>query len=93
MIEVKQLTQHPQFVEAVQLQQKIWGFDDIELLPKGGHMRFRGLLREDSISAPSVEVAHDTSQSKSLVKDGYRRPTLTSHAGDVCAEIQGVHNA
>jgi predicted GNAT superfamily acetyltransferase len=33
MIEVKQLTMHPQFVEAVQLQQEIWGFDDIELLP------------------------------------------------------------
>jgi predicted GNAT superfamily acetyltransferase len=33
MIEVKQLTAYPEFVEAVQLQQEIWGFDDIELLP------------------------------------------------------------
>jgi predicted GNAT superfamily acetyltransferase len=33
MIEVRQLTAHPQFVEAVRLQQAIWGFEDIELLP------------------------------------------------------------
>lgn len=33
MIEVRQLTTHPQFVEAVRLQQSIWGFEDIELLP------------------------------------------------------------
>jgi len=33
MIEVRQLTTHPQFVEAVRLQQAIWGFEDIELLP------------------------------------------------------------
>jgi predicted GNAT superfamily acetyltransferase len=33
MIEVRQLTAYPEFVEAVQLQQEIWGFDDIELLP------------------------------------------------------------
>jgi predicted GNAT superfamily acetyltransferase len=33
MIEVRQLTTHPQFVEAVRLQQVIWGFEDIELLP------------------------------------------------------------
>jgi predicted GNAT superfamily acetyltransferase len=33
MIEVRQLTMQPEFVEAVQLQQEIWGFDDIELLP------------------------------------------------------------
>jgi predicted GNAT superfamily acetyltransferase len=33
MIDVKQLTLQTQFVEAVQLQQEIWGFDDIELLP------------------------------------------------------------
>lgn len=33
MIEVRQLTTHPQFVEAVRLQQTIWGFEDIELLP------------------------------------------------------------
>lgn len=33
MIEAKQLTTHAQFVEAVRLQQEIWGFEDIELLP------------------------------------------------------------
>ncbi len=33
MIEVRQLTTHPQFVEAVRLQQSIWGFEDVELLP------------------------------------------------------------
>lgn len=33
MIEVRQLTTHPQFVEAVRLQQAVWGFEDIELLP------------------------------------------------------------
>jgi len=33
MIEARQLTTHAQFVEAVRLQQKIWGFEDIELLP------------------------------------------------------------
>ena len=33
MIEVKQLTTHPQFVDAVRLQKEIWGFEEIELLP------------------------------------------------------------
>src|ERR1700688_1526804 len=33
MIEVHQLTTHPQFVEAVRLQQAIWRFEDLELLP------------------------------------------------------------
>ena len=33
MIEVRQLTTRPEFEEAVQLQQTIWGFEDIELLP------------------------------------------------------------
>ncbi len=33
MIEARQLTTHAQFAEAVRLQQKIWGFEDIELLP------------------------------------------------------------
>lgn len=33
MIEARQLTTQAQFVEAVRLQQKIWGFEDIELLP------------------------------------------------------------
>lgn len=33
MIEVRPLTAHEQFAEAVQLQQTIWGFADIELLP------------------------------------------------------------
>jgi predicted GNAT superfamily acetyltransferase len=33
MIEVRQLTAHAQFVEAVRLQQTIWGFEDVELLP------------------------------------------------------------
>jgi predicted GNAT superfamily acetyltransferase len=33
MIEARQLTTHAQFVDAVRLQQKIWGFEDIELLP------------------------------------------------------------
>lgn len=33
MIEVRQLTTHAQFVEAVRLQQTIWGFEDVELLP------------------------------------------------------------
>ncbi len=33
MIEARQLTTHAQFVEALRLQQKIWGFEDIELLP------------------------------------------------------------
>ncbi len=33
MIEVRPLTEHEQFREAVQLQQQIWGFTDIELLP------------------------------------------------------------
>ena len=33
MIEIRQLTQHPEFAEAVKLQKAIWGFDDIDLLP------------------------------------------------------------
>ena len=33
MIQVRALTEYPQFQEAVQLQQQIWGFSDIELLP------------------------------------------------------------
>lgn len=33
MIEVRRLTVHEEFAEAVQLQQEIWGFADIELLP------------------------------------------------------------
>jgi len=33
MIEVKQLSEHPQFAEAVELQRQIWGFEDVELLP------------------------------------------------------------
>ena len=33
MIEIRALTQHDEFVEAVQLQQIIWGFEEIELLP------------------------------------------------------------
>jgi predicted GNAT superfamily acetyltransferase len=33
VIQVRALTQHDEFREAVQLQQEIWGFSDIELLP------------------------------------------------------------
>jgi len=33
MIEVRPLTAHAEFQEAVQLQQQIWGFEEIELLP------------------------------------------------------------
>jgi len=33
MIEVRQLTTQPEFVEAVRLQQIVWGFEDVELLP------------------------------------------------------------
>jgi predicted GNAT superfamily acetyltransferase len=33
VIEVRALHEHEEFVEAVQLQQTIWGFEDIELLP------------------------------------------------------------
>jgi predicted GNAT superfamily acetyltransferase len=33
MIEVRALTQHAEFNAAVRLQQEIWGFDEIELLP------------------------------------------------------------
>jgi predicted GNAT superfamily acetyltransferase len=33
MIEIRALTRHEEFSEAVQLQQQIWGFEDIELLP------------------------------------------------------------
>jgi predicted GNAT superfamily acetyltransferase len=33
MIEIRPLTEYAQFQEAVQLQQRIWGFTDIELLP------------------------------------------------------------
>jgi predicted GNAT superfamily acetyltransferase len=33
MIQVRALTQHSDFEEAVRLQQEIWGFTDIELLP------------------------------------------------------------
>lgn len=33
MIEIRQLTQNPEFAEAVKLQKAIWGFDDIDLLP------------------------------------------------------------
>ncbi len=32
-IEIRQLTKHPEFAEAVRLQQEIWGFQDVELLP------------------------------------------------------------
>src|SRR5262245_5764413 len=34
MIELRALTEIPEFEEAVQLQKEIWGFADIELLPK-----------------------------------------------------------
>jgi predicted GNAT superfamily acetyltransferase len=33
MIEVRALTQHSEFADAVELQQTIWGFEEIELLP------------------------------------------------------------
>lgn len=33
MIEVRQLTTHPEFNSAVLLQQEIWGFEEIDLLP------------------------------------------------------------
>ena len=33
MIEVRPLTEHADFHEAVRLQQEIWGFTDVELLP------------------------------------------------------------
>jgi predicted GNAT superfamily acetyltransferase len=33
MIEIRPLTTHPEFEEAVRLQQEIWGFEEIELLP------------------------------------------------------------
>lgn len=33
MIEIRALHTHEEFVEAVQLQQLIWGFDEVELLP------------------------------------------------------------
>ena len=33
MIEVRPLTEHRNFEEAVKLQQQIWGFEEIELLP------------------------------------------------------------
>lgn len=33
MIEIRALTTHPEFEEAVRLQQEIWGFEEIELLP------------------------------------------------------------
>src|SRR5712692_3102392 len=32
-IEIRALSDHKQFREAVQLQKKIWGFEDVELLP------------------------------------------------------------
>jgi len=33
MIEVRQLSSHAEFRDAVRLQQEIWGFEDVELLP------------------------------------------------------------
>ena len=33
MIEIRELTQNQEFVEAVKLQKAIWGFDEIDLLP------------------------------------------------------------
>ncbi len=33
MIEARRLTSHPEFNNAVRLQQEIWGFDEIDLLP------------------------------------------------------------
>ena len=33
MIEIRALTAHPEFQDAVKLQQQIWGFEEIELLP------------------------------------------------------------
>jgi predicted GNAT superfamily acetyltransferase len=33
MIEIRQLTQTPEFTDAVKLQKAIWGFDEIDLLP------------------------------------------------------------
>jgi predicted GNAT superfamily acetyltransferase len=33
MIEIRGLTAHPEFQDAVRLQQQIWGFEEIELLP------------------------------------------------------------
>ena len=33
MIDIRPLTQQPELVEAVRLQQEIWGFHDVELLP------------------------------------------------------------
>lgn len=33
MIEIRELTRHPDLAEAVRLQKEIWGFDEIDLLP------------------------------------------------------------
>ena len=33
MIEIRKLTQFPEFTEAVKLQKTIWGFDEVDLLP------------------------------------------------------------
>lgn len=33
MIEIRGLTAHAEFQDAVRLQQQIWGFEEIELLP------------------------------------------------------------
>jgi len=33
MVEIRKLGRHAEFAEAVKLQQEIWGFADIELLP------------------------------------------------------------
>ena len=33
MIEIRKLTRHSEFETAVQLQQEIWGYSDVELLP------------------------------------------------------------
>ena len=33
MIEIRRLTQNPEFAEAVKLQKAIWGFDEVDLLP------------------------------------------------------------
>jgi predicted GNAT superfamily acetyltransferase len=32
-VEIRQLTKHEEFADAVRLQREIWGFDDVELLP------------------------------------------------------------
>jgi predicted GNAT superfamily acetyltransferase len=60
MLEIRKLTRHSEFAEAVSLQKEIWGFQDIELLP------LRLFVVADKVGG-EVLGAFDTSRADKMV--------------------------